>query len=66
MSRIQYLYQEGVTPCIREPLKVRTDGRISGEIRKVNGGYQYFPKGSKAGGEIFETLEQVQKSLLCD
>lgn len=66
MSSIQYLYQEGVEPCIREPLKVRTDGYISGEIRKVEGGYQYFPKGSKTGGDVFETLSQVHKSLICD
>jgi len=60
---IQYLYQEGVEACETEPLKVRLDGRICGEIRKVEEGYQYFPKGQKEGGEVFNTVAQVQRSL---
>lgn len=32
---IEYLYQEGVNACSKEPLKVRCDGKICGEIRKV-------------------------------
>lgn len=63
MSRIEYLYQEGVQPCSEKPLKVRLDGRICGEIRKVNTGFQYFPKGQKIGGDVFPTLIEVQKSL---
>jgi hypothetical protein len=60
---LYYLYQEGVEPCSKEPLKVRLDDRIVGEIRKVDGGYQFFPKGSKFSGDIFETVGEVQKSL---
>jgi len=60
---IEYLYKEGVEPCSREPLKVRVDGRIVGEIRKVEGGFQYFPKGQKTGGEIFKSVSAVQRSL---
>ena len=63
MSCIEYLYQEGVRPCTKEPLKVRLDGRICGEIRKVDNSFQYFPKGKKIGGDIFPTITQVQKSL---
>lgn len=60
---IEYLYQEGVEACSKEPLKVRCDGRICGEIRKVDGGFQYFPKGQKSGGEVFKTVQAVQRSL---
>jgi len=44
-------------------IKVLLDGRVVGEIRKVNGGYQYFPKGQKVGGEVFQSWGQVQRSL---
>lgn len=63
---IEYLYQEGVAPCSKEPLKVRSNGRICGEIRKVPGGFQYFPKGQKTGGDIFPTVGAVQMSLSSD
>lgn len=60
---IEYLYKEGEADCSKEPLKVRLDGKICGEIRKVDG-YQYFPKNSNDGGYIFETITDVQRSLL--
>jgi hypothetical protein len=60
---IQYLYQEGVPACSKEPLKVRLDGRVCGEIRKVTGGFQYFPAGQKAGGVIYPTVDDVQRSI---
>lgn len=60
---IEYLYQEGVRACEKEPLKVRMDGRVVGEIRKVASGYQYFPKGRSEGGEVFPTVQAVQDSL---
>jgi hypothetical protein len=60
---IAYLYQEGIEPCSREPLVVRLDGRICGDIRKVEGGFQYFPKGLKNGGKIYPTVMGVQRSL---
>lgn len=63
---IEYLYQNGVKPCEKEPLKVRIDNKICGEIRKVTGGYQYFPKGQKNGGDVFLTVNDVQKSLSND
>ena len=56
---IEYLYTEGEKACETEPLKVRR----AGEIRKVKGGYQYFPKGEREGGEIFASVVAVQKSL---
>lgn len=61
---IKYLYQEGVEPCSKEPLKVSIDGRICGEIRKVADGYQYFPKGQKLGGEVLSSVKAVQRSLM--
>lgn len=60
---IEYLYKEGEKSCEKEPLKVRLDGKICGEIRKSTGGYQYFPKNQKTGGEILPTVADVQKSL---
>lgn len=60
---IEYLYQEGVKACSKEPLKVRLNGRICGEIRKVSGGFQYFPERQEAGGEVFPTVTAVQQSL---
>lgn len=60
---IEYLYKEGEKACEKRPLKVRLDGKICGEIRKVDQGYQYFPKGQKEGGEVFSSVVEVQKSL---
>ena len=34
-----------------------------GEIREVPGGYSYFPKGQKHGGDVFKTLEAAKASL---
>jgi len=63
--RIEYLYIEGqeANPCDNGPLKVRLDGKIVGEIRKVKGGFQYFAKGNKNGGLIFSTVTAVQEFL---
>ncbi len=60
---LEYLYQEGVEACSKGPLKVRLDKTVCGEIRKVKDGFQYFPKNQKDGGEVFQTITQVQKSL---
>lgn len=60
---IEYLYQEGAEACEKEPLKVRCDGRVCGEIRKVSGGFSCFPKGQKVGGEVFPTVAAVQRSM---
>lgn len=61
---IEYLYQEGVAACSREPLKVRLDGRIVGEIRAVPGGFQYCPKGFQIKGNVYASVAEVQRSLL--
>jgi hypothetical protein len=65
---IEYLYEEGVEPCEKEPLKVRLDGKIVGAIHKVEAGYRYIPKGvcEQCGGDIFDTVAKVQKSLTED
>lgn len=60
---IEYLYTERQKPCETEPLKVRLDGKICGEIRKVDTGYQYFPKGSKEGGTVYSNVREVATSL---
>lgn len=61
--QVEYLYQVGVNPAAKEPLKVRCDGKIIGSIKKVEGGYQYFPTGYKEGGEILSSVSAVQKTL---
>ena len=65
---LEYLYQEGVPACSKKPLKVRLDGRLVGEIRKVEGGYQYFPKGGSKGngGPVLPTVSAVQRTLAED
>ncbi len=60
---IECLYKEGEKACSREPLKVRLDGRVCGEIRKVEGGYQYFPTGARIGGQVLPSVDAVQRSL---
>lgn len=44
-------------------ITVKLDKKIIGEIRPVTGGWQYYPKGMKKGGEVFENLSLCQKSL---
>jgi hypothetical protein len=63
---LSYLYQEGVKACSKEPLKVRLEEKIIGEIRKVDGGYQYWTKDGRHSGDIFESVTEVQQSLLDD
>ena len=57
---IEYLYTEGKTNV---PISVRLDKRVVGTIKPVKGGWQYFPLNHKKGGEIFETIQEVQNSL---
>ena len=44
-------------------LSVLLDGKKVGEIRKVKGGFQYFPKGSKNGGDVIPQLIDLKKQL---
>jgi hypothetical protein len=61
--RIEYLYTEGDTQHVR-PVKVRIDGKIAGTIKKVSGGYQYFPMDkNKASSEVFSSLGACQRSF---
>jgi hypothetical protein len=61
---LDYEYPEdGSKSCSKEPLKVKLDGRHVGEIRKVEKGFQYYPKDSKNGGDIFDSVSRVQDSL---
>ena len=43
------------------------DKEYVGTIKRVKGGWKYFPKGSKAvldaGGEIFKNLSECEDSL---
>lgn len=47
-------------------VEVYLDNLYVGYIGKDFGGYRYFPKGQKEGGQVFETIEKVKKSLEAD
>jgi hypothetical protein len=66
MSLIEYLYTEGKIGDRNRPIPVRLDGKRVGTIKPVEGGWQYFPYKHKQGGEIFKTIDEVQKSLEFD
>lgn len=57
---IEYLYTEENPNA---PMPVRLNKKVVGTIKRVKGGWQYFPLNHKKGGEIFETIGQVQRSL---
>jgi hypothetical protein len=42
---------------------VYLEGKLVGQIRYVKEGWQYFPKGSRKGGEVFSNLSDCEKSL---
>jgi hypothetical protein len=43
---------------------VYVENKLVGIIKEVpKKQYQYFPKGSKLGGKIFNSVEQVKQSL---
>ena len=44
-------------------LHVYLDQRKVGVIIRVEKGWQYVPKGSKVGGDVFATIKKVIKSL---
>lgn len=44
-------------------VKVYNNGKHVGDIKEVSGGFQYFPKGNKTGGEIKGSIALVQTTL---
>lgn len=56
---IQYLYDEG-----EEPLKVRVNGCVVGEIRKVETGFQYYSEEGETDDRVFATLMHAQLYLI--
>jgi len=49
--------------CGNNGVSVRVEGKVVGEIRKVDGGFQYFPKGQSKGGEVLPTVQAVKRTL---
>lgn len=47
-------------------ITVKLYGKIVGDIRKVAGGYQYFPKGQKEGGTVCTSLASCKRELECE
>lgn len=48
-------------------IKVKVDGKLSGEIREVTGGWAYFPRGTGGScGETFTSQFAVMRSLEAD
>lgn len=44
-------------------IRVYNEGLRVGTIKPVAGGYAYSPKGSKAMGETFATIDEAKASL---
>ena len=42
---------------------VKLKGKAVGTIKEVDGGFAYFPKGSKQPGETYPSIDQVKQSL---
>ena len=57
------MIEYNIIKYIEPHIEVYLDGKKTGTIRPVLGGFAYFPKGHKTGGETFETLEECKQSL---
>ncbi len=44
-------------------IKVYLSKKLIGEIRDVQNGFAYFPKGSKESGIVFSSINGVKSSL---
>lgn len=44
-------------------VKVKLNNKLTGEIREVDHGWCYFPKGKTQGGEVFSNLNDCKISL---
>lgn len=44
-------------------IKVYHDDTYVGDIKLVEGGFAYFARGSKARGDVFKSVAEVQRSL---
>jgi len=46
-------------------VKVKLDGKVVGAIKITEGGFAYFPNGSRKGfaPELFKSVREVQRSL---
>ena len=59
--QINYVWQSA------DDQKVYMDGKVVGTIKRITVGsgwvWQYFPKGSKTGGEQFKSLAECHRSL---
>lgn len=43
--------------------KVKLEGKYIGNIKEVDGGYAYFPKGQKEHGNVYTSPEIVKVTL---
>jgi len=50
-------------PINANTIAVLLENKRVGEIRTVEGGFQYFPKGQRKGGEVFPSLAACKQSL---
>jgi len=50
-------------PINATTIAVLLENKRVGEIRKVEDGFQYFPKGQRKGGEVFPTVAACKQSL---
>lgn len=57
MEKISYKNQTNTS------VEVYLDNQRTGTIKKVDGGWQYTPKGSKDGGDVYPSLDKCKESL---
>lgn len=47
------------------PIRVKLDGKVVGTIRRVEGGYQYYPKGARnSDAEVISNLDRCKQSIM--
>jgi hypothetical protein len=51
------------TPLPDKTIQVKVEGKATGKIKPVDGGFAYFPKASKLQGATFSTVREVRDSL---
>jgi hypothetical protein len=51
------------TPNPDQSITVHLDKKVVGTIRRVAGGWQYFPQGRKEGGSIWPSIARVKREI---
>lgn len=63
VTHMQGAFNPAITYLYEEKHGVYLDGRKVGEIRRIPGGYGYYPKGKKECGEVYRELNACKRSI---